>query len=466
MSETFTNLFVSVALRHNTNSKTAVMIWLQMRVLLCLFIVLLSAVLTDSTETTSYGSNGSDWVTDIDHNIQYGLILPYAEEWNAFFSNSTTHELSPFQFWFKCIGNNVRGYLFIEKLGKVTHGKEAVMVDRAHLLKYFKILADGQPIKLFRVWHGGGDFFFDLPEGTPSNHKVDIQVVGFRHYTRFRVSNCVKKPAVSAETKYLMHIHLRDYSVKHEYQKSIIDGIAYHMAYHRCALNLDKYEVVIQEEHLQQYLANSRIAHAVKQGWIRFIIRNPVIPAPLMQVGSSSNCYYQAHTENMALLRHWQENVRMFFWDSDEFLATAPDVTPKELTSLVLSKPSVGFKRRMIFCDDCDSDKSEIMSMSLTKSRLVTNTIVLAHPKLNVDPNQVGCFIVHWSGCGFEAVNLPLDRVYITHFENLHQKRWSRNRRKKYNETLFVPSAIQKTCDPVNYDWSGPLPSFHTVGNV
>ena len=33
-------------------------------------------------------------------------------------------------------------------------------------------------------------------------------------------------------------------------------GLARHMVYHRCALNVTRYEVVVQEDHVAQYLAN------------------------------------------------------------------------------------------------------------------------------------------------------------------------------------------------------------------
>lgn len=405
----------------------------------------------------------ADSVMDIDDKIQYGYILPYINEWEQFWGEKNkTYMLSPFQFWFKCYENEVRGYFFFEDLRVQNHGKEADISDFGHVGRNVKLTADGVPVKIFRMWHGGGDFFFDIPPGTPRDHNIDIEMKGFKHYTRFKVSNCEKKKPVSPVTKYVMHIHLRDFSKISSFRPGVIDGVANHMAYHRCAFKLDKYEVVIQKEHLNAYLQNEKIAHAVKQGWITFLIRNPVIPTPLHDKSGPSNCYYQAYVQNMAILQHWQENVKMYFWDSDEYVATHPDLKPTELMQMVESGTAVGFMRKMIFCTGCDKDKPEVATMSITKTELALNSHVLMHPKLVVDPNRVGCYIVHWAGCGDETKELPIEKAYILHFEDLYHRRWDINHRKHLgNETVFQPTAIQKTCDPTLYDWKGPLPSFH-----
>lgn len=400
-------------------------------------------------------------IMDIDEGIQYGYIQPYIHEWKSFWvGQDETFEMSPFQFWFKCIDNEVRGWFFFEDVRKPNHTKEAEIQDFDHVRGHVRILADGEPLKLFRLWHGGGDFFFDIPSGTPSDHMVKIEMKGFRHFTRFKVSNCVKKKPVATSTKSIMHIHLREYTSS-TFNPMIIDGIANHMAYHRCALKLDKYEVVIQQEHLGSYLQHPKIAYAVREGWITFLVRNPIIPSPVHEANSPSNCYYQSYTQNMAILQHWKENVRIFFWDSDEYLALSPSLQPAELVRLLRGGPSIGFDRKMAFCNSCDKSKEEIETMSLSQSEVMISSRPLAHPKLVVDPNKVGCYIVHWAGCGAQTRILPLEKAYILHFENLYQRRWKKEFRLKMgNETVFQPSTIQKMCDPTLYDWSGPLPSF------
>ncbi|RYY88868.1 hypothetical protein EON63_01650 [archaeon] len=125
--------------------------------------------------------------------------------------------------------------------------------------------------------------------------------------------------------------------------------------------------MVIQEPQLEKFLADERIAAYAKQGKVTFIIRNPGMeymrthlcidihmrirvhmhtsshtisiltytctytlgnPEPiLMSPHRKIDCYWQQYTENLALLRHWQEDVRMFFMDSDEFIVFNENLT-------------------------------------------------------------------------------------------------------------------------------------------
>lgn len=425
--------------------------------------IFLSFVFTSGQKSQADSTIVTDVVMDIDEGIQYGYIMPFVDEWTDFWGNNSTFTLTPFQFWFKCIGNEVRGYFFSEDPRPVLHGKEAVVKNYPHLNKHIKLSADGVPIKSLTVWSSGGDFYFDIPPGTPSDHVIDIKMKGFKHYTRFKVSNCVKEKPVSAQRKYIMHIHLRDFSNLTAFRPSVIEGVANHMAYHRCALKLDKYEVAIQREHLKFYLQNKKIAHAVKEGWITFLIRNPVIPSPMQEKHGPSNCYYQAYVQNMAILQHWKENVKIYFWDSDEYMTITPGTTPEDVMQLVESGSAVGFKRRMAFCNSCDQKQSEMKTLSLSQSDLSLGFRQLRDPKLVVDPNRVGCLIVHWAGCGDKTVTLDLEKAYILHFEDLYQRRWTMKNRLKQPETALQPSLMQKTCDPTLYDWKGKLPSFHSL---
>ena len=70
--------------------------------------------------------------------------------------------------------------------------------------------------------------------------------------------------------------------------KYLIEGIAKHMIYHRCALKVAKYEVVIQDDHLEQYMANKHLSQFVKEGWLVFLIKG-YRPARL----NFGNCNWQ-----------------------------------------------------------------------------------------------------------------------------------------------------------------------------
>ena len=399
-------------------------------------------------------------VVPIDRGIEYSQILPFSDEWDAFFRDSLekTH-LSPFQFWFRCIDREVRGYFYVERLSPLDHDKEAYMQPDFYRHN-LKITADGEPVD-FRVWNGGGDIFFNISANASIDHMVIIKIDGFKHFTRFPVSKCHKARPVSTEQRFIMNSHLKDFAEKYEFNPVIVEGVLNHMYYHRCALRLDKYEMVVQSEYVSTFLANEKIARAVEDGWLTLLVRNPVIPSPIKIVNSSS-CYYMAYTQNMAILQHWKENVKIYFFDTDEYVNSAPDVTSQEFFQIVNNHTSVALMRRMIFCKDCDQSKPDITTISLTKSTLMLNDHLLSDPKLVVDPNRVGCFIVHWAGCGDVTIRSPVERLYIIHFEELYTRRWGiLDRLSLGNETVFKPPPMVEKCDPSRYDWTQPLPNFH-----
>jgi hypothetical protein len=356
----------------------------------------------------------------------------------------------------------------------------------------FVFRANGEPFKLKRFWHGGGDLYFDIPPHLTAEDYVDITIDGFQHFTRVHVGKCVtlsvdekNQPVVEsgdsnnnnrppnggkavvnannrAHTQYLMHIHLREFRNASSLNTKAITGVAKHMMYHRCALKLDKYEITIQPSQVELFMKNEEIAYAVKQGWMTFILRNPIIPAPIdMRNSPHSNCYYQAYVENLNLLRYWKRNVKIYYFDSDEYLWINPEISSEEFLNMVHSHDAVGFDRYMLFCMNCPHNHPELKHLSFTDTKYKLINTKLNHPKLVVDPSSVGCYIVHWAGCGSETHVVPDDKAFIGHFENLYSNRWRANDPflKDYKE--FVPSKVNLLCDPSKYDWRSPMPSFH-----
>ncbi len=81
---------------------------------------------------------------------------------------------------------------------------------------------------------------------------------------------------------------------------------------------------------------------------------------------------------------------------------------------------------------------------------------------LCLDPNRVGCFIVHWAGCGDETRNVPIEKAHILHFENLYTPRWSEEARGAHGHEVNVTVGKMNTlCDPGVFDWKSMTPSFH-----
>ena len=428
------------------------------------------------------------YIRDIDEDIQYGVIHPYIEEWDALFQTTLQRVPSPMHFWFRCIDREVRAYFLVEDMMTLNHGKELDMPAVGVVQNKFKFRANGEAFKVTRFWHGGGDLFFDIPPNLTSEDYVDITIDGFQHFTRFHVGKCVNlpfdeqnqplgsldvnrppnsgKPVVGphnrAYTKYLMHIHLREFRNASTLNTKAINGVAKHMMYHRCALKLDKYEITIQSSQVELFMKNEEIAYAVKQGWMNFIIRNPIIPAPIdMRNSPHSNCYYQAYVENLNLLRYWKRNVKIYYFDSDEYLWINPEVTSEEFLNLIHGHEAVGFDRYMMFCKNCPHNHPELKHLSFGDTQYKQISPKLNHPKLIVDPSSVGCYIVHWAGCGAGTHVVPEEKAFIAHFENLYSARWRHNDPALKTFKDFIPSKVNLMCDPSKYDWRSPMPSFH-----
>jgi hypothetical protein len=440
------------------------------------------------TATESYISTRK-----IDEDLHYSTIHPFQDEWIKLFNDTDHHVAEPFHFWFRCIGREVRAYLFIEDLRKLSHGKEADMPIMPHLSRRLKYYANGRKIDDIGYFFGGGDLYFNISSELSSHDNVDITIDGFKHFARFPVSICtpaLPKPSINPKnTKYLMHIHLREFRNASNFNRKVVRGIVKHMLYHRCALKLDQYEVVIQAEQLQFYLVDPDIVNAIKAKWITFILRNPFNPEPiLMSSFEGSNCYWQAYVENLNLLHYWKQNVKIYYFDSDEYLWISNDLSSQSLFQLLQSHPVLGFKRYMTFCYDCNHRVAELKSLSFQSAENDKGLVVgdrqryqqhkhhvykvieppLDHPKLLVNPNAVGCYIVHWAGCGASPYNVPPEMMFITHFENLYVVRW-----KEINEEYLKPhrflqfTNVHQICDPSKFHWDmEKYPSYHYVNSL
>lgn len=60
------------------------------------------------------------------------------------------------------------------------------------------------------------------------------------------------------------------------------------MMYHRCALNITRYEIIVQDDHIDQFLANKHLMQFAREGWLVFLVKG-YQPARI----NYSNCYWQ-----------------------------------------------------------------------------------------------------------------------------------------------------------------------------
>ena len=340
-----------------------------------------------------------------------------------------------------------------------------MVYGRKDMQSRFKLRADDKPL-LYESWFSGGDFYVDVSDKLP-NSELIISVDGWVKYTAFPISECTSSTPQPAEPEYLMHVHTYDHPKSIKLNKLYPSGIAHHLIYHRCALNVTKYELIIQPEHLSRYLRNPHLTKFAQQGWLKFVLKSH--HPPRMNLPFIYN-YHQGIYENQALLQHWKTNVRIFFFNPDEFVSLSPSISFPEFQKKHLDRSNVAFQRYMTFCYDCTPGQPELPQFSLT-DRQYKVTEKLDHPKLFIDPNQNGCLLVHWSKCGVRERFLSNETAFILHFENMYTKRWSNASQSGFGKIpLDIWPFIDKsrapllTCDPQRaYDFKNRDPADRAV---
>jgi hypothetical protein len=123
----------------------------------------------------------------------------------------------------------------------------------------------------------GGDFIIDVKHKAPDS-EVIISVEGWVKYTAFPLSQCSpssfdpKHPGGEAP-EYVMHVHTYDRPKSIKLHRLYPSGIAHHLVYHRCAMNVSRYEVIVQPEDLPRYLKNPHLLKFAKLGWLTFVLK-------------------------------------------------------------------------------------------------------------------------------------------------------------------------------------------------
>ena len=385
------------------------------------------------------------YVIPVDDGLYHATIQAYGPEWNATFPNDEIPS-SPVYFWFRCLNQEVRVFFTISSMrkkpvynqpegGELKFGGEKTM-------RHLKLLVDEKP-QAYRAWFGGADFTVDVSK-KPLNSFMTVSVEGWSQITAFPISQCRPNVVEVRDTNLVMHVHTFDQYNKPQNSR-LLRGLAKHLVYHRCALNLTKYEVVIQDDHLKQYLKNDDLRRFAEQGTLIFLLKgyNP----PRLGYG---NCNWQSVYENMAILRYWKQDTRLAIWNSDEYISYNPSISAVQLRQQLMSYSSVGIRRYMTFCrEGCVKDKAELRYLSFSKSKYGMHPDKLSDPKLIINPDKVGCFIMHWAGCGDATEFLSNDTALILHFENLYDARWKSDAYVMKNMTdLDLNRLPLMTCDP------------------
>ena len=238
---------------------------------------------------------------------------------------------SPMHFYFRCVDGVARIYFTIEDLHEKPNNNQPMGSELKVGLNIFedriKLKLDGKETK-YHVWHGGADVQIDVSH-KPRRSYLRVSVNDWAQYTAFPMNRCERSgwngrqlarhmatlrhrypsnetvrtalnnvnwvshneslwvdplllqqrtlphDSYYAANEIVVHVHTFDMFITHSQLQNeyLIEGIAKHMIYHRCALNVSRYEVVIQDEHLEQYMANKHLAQFVKEGWLTFLIK-------------------------------------------------------------------------------------------------------------------------------------------------------------------------------------------------
>ena len=74
-------------------------------------------------------------------------------------------------------------------------------------------------------------------------------------------------------TRFITLLYIRNkFSGKQAYWRSL-QAFAKHLIYHRCALNIVNYEIIIQEDHYSDFMSHPDLSKFVKRGWLTLLLK-------------------------------------------------------------------------------------------------------------------------------------------------------------------------------------------------
>ena len=360
-------------------------------------------------------------VSNVDSGLFYSSLSPSRLEWKQTFPGKED-EYGPLHLWAKCIRNEVRTFFFIEKLSEglitVSARESRVMV---HSLITF--LVDGERMSV-ALNGGGGEFKVKISRRDRAGC-LHIGVDNWLHFACMPMTQCVDSVHATSARSIVMNLFTWDEkwtaATAHSFEPSIL-AVEKHFLYHRCAFNISKYEVVIQEDALFHYASNDVLRDASQRGLLEFKLKGNH-PPPL----DGKTPQWQAIYENLALLQHWQENVRILLWDPDEFLFVDPTRFAEYSNIVDQHDKVILFDRVEVLCVDCaDKDKGGAADVyhPFSQHRYKKRWNAMSAPKMMVNPDSVGCMYVHKAyNDGGQSFHMDSRVAYIYHFENFFVKR-------------------------------------------
>jgi hypothetical protein len=320
----------------------------------------------------------------------------------------------------------MKAYFFLEVL---SDGDQLLhSVNRTNLLKEkVKFFANGEPILTFVSTGAGGEFTINLsaPQFNASS-VVEITFSNWRHYAKFPKNACKPGKLVherESSPGIVMNICTldRSFSSQRHTLSELPDvaAISNHVKFHICALNLTRYELIVQHDDVPYLLRDPIISHAAESGKLKFLVKGNN-PAQL----TGTHYKWQYVLMNVNILSHWGENVRILFWDPDEYLIIPNPVTFHDFLQKMTNYYVVNLQRKTVICSTCAGSGPE-RNFDFASERFIQSDKHLA-TKVAINPNFAGCVMVHFSLCPDDPkhrIRLDSRIAYLAHFENLHHRR-------------------------------------------
>jgi hypothetical protein len=85
----------------------------------------------------------------------------------------------------------------------------------------------------------------------------------------------------------------------------------------------------------------------------------------------------------------------------------------------------VNFQRKTVICVDCDHNLPELGNSFSNHSFKISNKHLPA--KVSINPDKAGCLLIHFSLCSTDIIRLDSRIAYISHFDNFHSHRVSKD---------------------------------------
>ena len=138
-----------------------------------------------------------------------------------------------------------------------------------------------------------------------------------------------------------------DATVGYSETDTMASAIVRHALFHRCALNITRYEVVANEKLLHSMAANRELRLLIAEGVVV-----PLTRPPQMTFYPNRRLNWQVVYENVALLAHFGSRSWMFFLDPDEFLSVQASGW-KAVNEAFETFEVILFDRIAVACSNC-----------------------------------------------------------------------------------------------------------------